>query len=71
MSKAIKQAYRKAGMSVKAGAPKGGKGIHTLAAHKCVINYLKRGFGREEAWKRCQGGLGKHAIKPSHRKETA
>lgn len=71
MSEAIKRAYEKAGMSVTAGAPKGGKGIHTLAAHKCVIDYLSKGMDRDEAWKRCMGALGQHAIKPNHRRTPA
>lgn len=68
MSEAIKKAYNKAGLSVKAGAPKGGKGIHTLRAHKAVIRYLKGGMSRNEAWKRVVGGMGKHAIKKPHRR---
>lgn len=63
MSKAIKAAYKKAGLK----APKG-KGIHTLRAHKCVISYLKEGLSKDEAWKRCMGGMGRDAaVKKSHR----
>lgn len=71
MSKEIKKAYHQAGLPVTAGAPKGGKGIHTLAGHKCVIDYLRKGKSRDEAWKRCMGALGQLAIKPSHRRTPA
>ena len=64
MSERIRQAYRLAGLK----APDG-KGIHTEKAHKCVINYRKKGMSISEAWKRCMGGLGpKLAVKKSHRK---
>lgn len=63
MSKAIKQAYRLAGLK----APKG-KGIHTKRAHDCVITYRKKGLAKDEAWKRCMGGLGRNlAVKKGHR----
>lgn len=68
MGKRIKEAYKKAGVDIKRAVPKGGRGVHTLKGHKCVISYLKKGLSRKEAWKRCIGGLGKHAIKKSHRK---
>lgn len=71
MSKAIKKAYHDAGLPVTAGAPKGGKGIHSLAAHSCVIRYLKQGKTRDEAWKRCMGALGQDAIKKSHQRTPA
>ena len=62
MGKQIKQAYRKAGLT-----PPDGKGIHTLRAHECVIEYLKKGFSKDEAWKRCMGGLGRNrAVKKAH-----
>ncbi len=62
MSKTIRDAYKKAGLK-----PPKGKGVHTLQAHKCVIRYLKKGFSKEEAWKRCMGGLGRNkAVKKSH-----
>ncbi len=62
MSKAIRKAYRQAGLT-----PPKGKGIHTLRAHKCVIRYLKKGLSKDEAWKRCVGGLGRNlAVKKSH-----
>ena len=62
MSKRIKSEYSKAGLS----SPDG-KGIHTLRAHKCVISYLKKGMSKDEAWKRCMGGLGRDkAVKKSH-----
>lgn len=64
MSKAIKAAYKAAGQEVP-----DGKGIHTLRAHKCVIVYLKKGMSKNEAWKRCMGGMGaKYAVKKAHRK---
>jgi len=63
VGKRIKQAYRKAGLT----APDG-KGIHTLRAHQCVIEYLKKGFSKDEAWQRCMGGLGRNrAVKKAHR----
>ena len=62
MSRRIKSEYTKAGLN-----PPDGKGIHTLRAHKCVVNYLKKGMSKEEAWKRCMGGLGRNnAVKKSH-----
>lgn len=63
MGERIKREYKKAGIK-----PPDGKGIHTLAAHKCVVNYLKKGLSKSEAWKRCMGGLGKHAVKKTHRR---
>ena len=55
--------YKSAGVA----APRG-KGIHTEIAHSCVIDYLKKGFSKDEAWKRCMGELGKRAVKPGHRR---
>lgn len=63
MSEAIKKLYRKAGLT-----PPKGRGVHTTKAHVAVINYLKKGFSKSEAWKRVVGGMKKHAIKPSHRR---
>ena len=63
MSKKIKQMYRSAGVA----APRG-RGIHTEVAHSCVLNYLKKGLGKGEAWKRCMGALQEKAIKKGHRK---
>lgn len=65
MSENIRREYRKAGLK----SPDG-KGIHTLAAHKAVIRYLKKGMSKDEAWKRVIGGMGKHAIKKAHRRTT-
>ncbi len=63
MGKQIKQAYQEAGLT-----PPKGKGIHTLRSHRCVINYLKKGFSKDEAWKRCMGGMGRDlAVKKAHR----
>ena len=63
MSKKIMAMYKKAGVS----PPSPGKGIHTEAAHSCVINYRKKGMAKDEAWKRCMGGLGRNkAVKKSH-----
>gem|GEM_PF-6648094 len=57
--------YRKAGVT-----PPKGKGIHTKRAHECVINYRKKGMAKDEAWKRCMGGLGaKLAVKKSHQRK--
>ena len=62
MSKAIKALYSKEGLK----APDG-KGVHTALAHACVVGYLKKGFSKDEAWKRCVGGLGRNkAVKKSH-----
>lgn len=63
MSKEIKKMYSSAGVA----AP-GGRGIHTKVAHSCVLNYLKKGFGKGEAWKRCMGALQEKAIKKPHRR---
>lgn len=64
MSKGIKRLYTKAGLT-----PPKGKGIHTKLAHECVVDYLKKGFSKNEAWKRCMGGLGKErAVKESHQR---
>jgi len=64
MTEAIRKAYKQAGQS-----PPDGKGIHTLRAHKCVISYLNKGFSKDEAWKRCMGGLGRDlAVKKAHRR---
>ena len=68
MSERIKNLYKKANVPMRRAGIKKGKGIHTEAAHQCVINYLKKGFRASEAWKRCVGGLGKAAINPSHRR---
>jgi len=63
VSERIRKMYRAAGLT-----PPKGKGIHTVMAHRCVIEYLKKGLSKSEAWKRCVGALGKKAIKPSHRR---
>uniref|UniRef100_A0A6M3IFL0 Uncharacterized protein n=1 Tax=viral metagenome TaxID=1070528 RepID=A0A6M3IFL0_9ZZZZ len=63
MTEAIKSLYRNAGIT-----PPKGKGIHTKRAHEAVVGYLKKGLSKDEAWKRVMGGLGKHAIKPGHRR---
>lgn len=49
---------------------KRGRGIHTKRAHKAAIRYMSEGMSKSEAWKRVQGGMGKHAIKPGHRRST-
>lgn len=62
MSKSIKTLYAKEGLT-----PPEGKGIHTKLAHACVVGYLKKGVSKDEAWKRCMGGLGRDkAVKKSH-----
>ncbi len=67
MTEAVKKVYEKAGVGSQAPSP--GKGIHTIRAHKCVARYLAKGFSKDEAWKRCMGGLGsKLAVKKSHRR---
>lgn len=74
MSKAIMDMYRDSGLSEskwpKKHGNRRGKGIHTRRAHKAVIRYMEQGLPKDEAWKRVMGGMGKHAIKPSHRKTT-
>ena len=64
-TEAIKSLYRNAGFT-----PPKGKGIHTKIAHQCVVSYLKKGLKKDEAWKRCMGGIGKYAIKKAHRRTT-
>jgi len=62
MSREIKSLYRREGLK-----PPDGKGIHTKVAHQCVVNYLKKGFSKDEAWKRCMGGIGREkAVKKAH-----
>ena len=63
MSKKIRQMYRSGGVT-----PPDGKGIHTKAAHSCVINYLRKGLSKDNAWKRCMGALRVRAIKKAHRR---
>jgi len=75
MSKAIINDYKRSGLPEskwpKKNASGGrGKGIHTRKAHKAVIRYMQQGLSKNEAWKRTMGGMGKHAIKPSHRRTT-
>jgi hypothetical protein len=67
VSKEIVALYKKHGVSMRSAGIKKGKGIHTAAAHECVINYVKKGMASDEAWKRCMGGLGRNkAVKKSH-----
>jgi hypothetical protein len=62
MSKAIKDLYTGAGLT-----PPEGKGIHTKRFHEIAVSYLKKGFSKEEAYKRAMGGLGRNlAVKKSH-----
>ena len=64
MSKEIKKLYRKEGLK-----PPDGKGIHTKRAHKAVVQYLKKGMSKEEAWKRVMGGMGRDlVVKKAHRR---
>jgi len=63
MSARIKAMYRAAGFT-----PPKGKGIHTVRAHRAVIEYLKKGLSKNEAWKRVIGGMGKYAIRKAHRR---
>jgi len=62
LSKEIRNMYRRAGL-----VPPDGKGIHTKLAHKIVIEYLKKGLSKDEAWKRAVGALRERAIKRAHR----
>jgi len=65
MSERIRKMYRTSGFT-----PPDGKGIHTERAHRCVIEYLKKGFSKSEAWRRCMGGLGVGlAVKAAHRRK--
>ena len=61
----IRKLYEEAGLLSQ--MPEG-KGMNTVAAHKCVISYLKKGVSKDEAWKRCVGGMGEKAITPEHRR---
>lgn len=74
MSKAIMDMYRHSGVPESKWPkrnPDGtrGRGIHTRRAHQAVLQYLKKGMSKQEAWKRVQGGMGKYAIKPEHRRK--
>lgn len=63
---AIAKVYRDAGFE-----PPAGKGMHTLAFHTCAVQYLKKGLSRDEAYKRCMGGLGPDAaVRAEHRRES-
>lgn len=67
MSERIREIYRRAGQT-----PPDGKGIHTERAHKAVVEYLKKGFSKNEAWKRVMGGMGPGlAVKAGHRRGLA
>lgn len=74
MSKAIMDLYRKSGLSEsewpqKHGSERG-RGVHTKRAHEAAIEYMQKGLSKKEAWKRVMGGMGKHAVKPTHRRKT-
>lgn len=70
MSREVKDLYRRA---LARGAkniavPKGDKGIHTKAFHKCTTEVAKSG-GAENPYAVCMQKLGrKKAIRKSHRK---
>jgi hypothetical protein len=76
MSKDIMNVYRESGLprsdwpKKHGSSGKRGRGIHTKRAHKAAVRYMKQGLSKSEAWKRVQGGMGKHAIKPGHRRTT-
>ena len=63
MTAAIDALYTKAGFK-----PPEGRGIHTMRAHRAVVEYLEKGLSKEEAWKRVIGGMQKYAIKADHRR---
>jgi hypothetical protein len=64
MSEKIRELYRKAGQS----PPKGNKGIHTLAFHKCVVDVSKKG-NVDNPHAVCMASLGRNkAVHASHRK---
>ena len=69
MSRTIEKLYKKRGVSMRSAGIKKGKGIHTKAAHECVINYVKKGVSSKEAWRRCMGALGAKAIHKKHRRK--
>ena len=58
LSKDIREMYRRAGLE-----PPKGRGLHTKLAHKIVIEYLRKGLSKSEAWKRAIGALGRRAMK--------
>jgi len=60
----VNRLYRNAGFA----PPKGNKHVHPLRAHKAVVNYMKKGLSKSEAWRRVVGGMGKNAINKAHRK---
>ena len=61
MSKAILEMYRKAGIQIE------GKGIHTMKAHKMVIELIKQGYSKDKAWAIAMSKLGRNAaVKKSH-----
>lgn len=63
MSARIKQLYRSVGLK----APKG-RGIHTVAFHRCVVKVTKRG-GVRSPHAVCMAKLTpKRAIKKAHRR---
>ena len=63
MSTKIKTMYRKAGLK-----PPNGKGIHTVAFHKCVIKVTKKG-GAKNPHAVCMASLGRNkSVKKSHRR---
>ena len=66
MTQAIRKLYTDKGLT-----PPEGKGIHTKRAHECVVKYLAKGLSKDEAWKRCIGGIGRDlAVKKSHWSEN-
>jgi len=68
MSKTIRELYKKKGLDITAGAPKGGKGIHTYKAHDMVSSMIADGMDREKAWRITMSKLGKKAVKKSHQR---
>jgi len=63
MSEKIKKMYRDAGLT-----PPDGKGIHTEAFHRCVIDVTKKG-GVESPHAVCMESLGRNkAVKKGHRR---
>jgi len=63
MSARIKQLYRSAGLR-----PPKGKGIHTVAFHRCVVKVTKRG-GVRSPHAVCMARMGRNkAVKKAHRR---
>lgn len=64
MSEAIRQLYRKRGLS-----PPDGKGIHTMTFHNVATRLMKKGFSRQSAYAIAMNQLGRNkSVKKGHRR---